>query len=267
MALFDVTLATDTPAVTDEVIGEPVLVFDDTVDVDETLVRAVHSVRSFADAVAVADSVSGVTIPSLAVVLVRALTPFRLRIDFSTNALPNTALTNPFSYQFATITPGARPIFAQEVFLPAGQAFPLYIEVAINEPTNCATYELDVTGALVAQDGSAYFGDPVQFKGIGEAPTVLRVIAASANTVQVQFTEPMDDNLAIRDPDNYVWDGGLTTLAVTDVMGSIVRITTTPMTPGQLYNLTVIGEDEEDFIVANGEDVVADYCQVIATPP
>jgi hypothetical protein len=126
------------------------------------------------------------------------------------------------------------------VSLPVGQPNPLFVELGVTEMTDSRLYGLEVVGGIVGANAEQPAGQSV-FAGIGRTPEVLLVLATSKNTVQIQFTEVMEDNADLRNAANYVFDGGLATLEVIAVQGSVVMLRTDDQAEGQLYNLTVKG--------------------------
>jgi len=223
MAQFDRTIATDAIVVADVVV------------------RATTAPRSAADSVSVIDSVSRALFPPLKASAVRALDDATIRVDFSVAVVINAALQSPGSYVVQPVSPGAALVVVQSVSLPIGQANPAFVELNVTEMTDANVYQLVIAGALVGQSGESPSPNPAFFSGIGRAPALFLVLAASKNQVYVQFTEVMKDNLALRNVANYIFDGGLVVTAITAVEGSRVTLATTDQTPGQLYNLTVRG--------------------------
>lgn len=172
----------------------------------------------------------------------RALSATKIRVDFSKNVIQNSALIAPGTYQITAVTAGAAAVTPQSVQTPVGQTNPNYVELTTTEMTDGAVYELRLSSGLESIDAEP--SGPLKsafFAGIGDAPQVFLVLSMDANTCQVQFTEPMDDNASLRDPANYVFDYGLVVNSVESVEGSVVILKTGDQVPGLLYTLTVIG--------------------------
>lgn len=166
----------------------------------------------------------------------------RLRLHFNEELIKNAALLNPANYALTPITPGAAPLFFTTITPPDGDNFPAYVDIICSEMTDGASYEATVSTSGPT-DRALNTIDPgaatVGFTGLGTPPAVANVIAISANRVDVVFDETMKDNADIRDPSNYAWDNGLSTLSVLDVVGDTVQLVTSDQTEGQLYTLTI----------------------------
>lgn len=120
---------------------------------------------------------------------------------------------------------------------------PEYVELDTSEHTEGATYEVAAVTSGEIRDAAYNPIDPAgasdTYTGEGDAPTLLKVEAVSGTRVDLQFSEVMKDTPEIRDPAQYVWDNGLTTLAVLELDGDTVKLVTTEQTEGLLYNLTI----------------------------
>lgn len=245
MALFDEVLPTDALGVTDNTkveLDNIVVGVSDSVAVFGSVARQITVGSGAADVVAVTDAVTANLVESLSPTNVRAQTSARIRVDFSNNVVPSAALSDPSTYLVNAVSPGAALVVPQQVFLPVGQAFPLFVEIEVTEMTDEAIYQLNLAAGLVSVDGEPSGPIiPAFFAGIGDSPDVFLVLALDKNTCQVQFTEPMLDNAALRDTSNYIFDGGLAVTAVSAAEGSIVTLKTSDQVEGQIYNLTVRG--------------------------
>jgi len=179
-------------------------------------------------------------LPQLAAVEVLSST--RIKLTFSEEMILNGALTSPSNYSVTPVTPGAAPVFFTEVETPIGDNFPIEVELPISEMTDGATYNVAVNTAGPT-DRALNTMDPgsnnLNFIGEGVAPGLLRIVPISSNRVDVVFNEPMDDNSDIRDPANYTWDNGLSTLNVLDVVSDTVQLVTSEQAEGTLYTLTI----------------------------
>jgi len=250
MALFEVEIATDSMSLTDSRrVNNQVLVdiFDGDLDVDDDV--GLLQIRTSIDSISVSDSVSVSKVASLYASAVRAQGANKIRIDFTNNVFkdsPGTfpgswALTEPESYEITPVSPGAAHVVVQSVTLPVGQTYPSYVILDVTEMTDAAQYALSLVGNIVSIDNEPAGAIPTYFYGVGDSPTVILVLAQSKNSVQVRFSEPLSVNSAVWDTSNYVFDNGLIVQEVTAVQGSIVTLKTSDQTPGQLYQLTVLG--------------------------
>lgn len=261
-ALYEVALD-DTVLVDDELIATRIrgIFISDTVSVTDELTSVSIKVGTVSDSIAVADSLQVTTTyerePSDAVLVAdllvaaptivfhiasaSALTPTRVRVEFEVPALINAALSRATSYRFDNLSPGAVDVTPLSVSLPAGQPTPLYVEIETTEHTNEGAYEVALTSAIRGAAGEIGSTDPVEYEGIGVAPTLQLVLAISSTEVQVHFSEAIANEPDANRPQNYAWDGGLHTVAVRSVIGNIVTLQTSQQIPGQLYNLTVTG--------------------------
>lgn len=219
MAFFDIVLPTDTIEVSDSIVQE----------------RILSDVAEVTDAIAVS------LINTLSITNARALTDRKVRIDFTTPALVNSALSNPANYTFVTSTPGAVEIIPMSIDLPPGQVNPSFVEVNVTEHTDGAIYQVSISPLIVGPGGETGGGAAKSYAGKGTSPQVTLVLAMSPTEAVVYFDEPILDNPAANDVANYVWDNGLSTVAVIEVVGNTVTLQTTPQTPLELYNLTVRG--------------------------
>ncbi|MGD9749371.1 MAG: hypothetical protein AB7W59_00085 [Acidimicrobiia bacterium] len=173
-----------------------------------------------------------------------AVTSNKIRVTFDGQMANDSRLLDRTNYQVAPTGPGVAVVVSSVQPQP-GVTYPTWVELATTEMTNGATYEVEVnTGAGSPRDRYGFtvnlVGNVASFTGLGTAPFIVSVAAAGRNRADVKFSEPMlDDGGDIRDPASYVWDGGLTTLAVLGVVGDTVQLVTSDQTPGQLYNLTI----------------------------
>lgn len=222
MALFDIALPQDSITAVDSVSG------------------GLDAIKVVSDAAVVTELVAVQTL-SLTIANARALNANEVRIDFSKNTVADEELSNPANYVITPLSPGAIAVVPSAVELPTGQPAPAFVTLLVNEMTNGAVYQVVTQGSIQAADGSPIDSVPASFAGIGDAPDLFLVLATDKNTAQVQFTEPMEDNSAIRDTNNYSFDLGLAVTAVAAVEGSIVTLTTSDQVEGQLYVLTVRG--------------------------
>jgi hypothetical protein len=253
----------DTVALTDlaQVAREVPVTRSDTVAITDALARSLRFGRVANDTIALVDGISiqanqslqlidaiGVvdsllSQPTIAFKIdeVRALTESKVRIDFERPALINDALMQPASYAFSNLSPASVEVTPLSVATPPGQANPLYVEITTTEHTDGGSYEVALSPSLRGAAGEVGYPVPSAYTGIGVAPTLQLVIAVSATEAEVHFSESIENNSSARDPDNYTWSGGISTVDVRSVDGSVVVLQTTAQEPGQLYTLTVHG--------------------------
>jgi hypothetical protein len=209
----------------------------DGVPVTEAFARVINFNRYAADSILLFDDVSRFnTIPPKA----RALDDKTVRVDFGYQAQNNAALSDPASYSIVPISPGAALVTVLGVSLPLGQSTPTFAELTVTEMTDVKLYALTLGSGVQGAGGEISEGQSV-FAAIGRAPEVLLVLAISKNTVQVHFSEVMEDNPDLRNPANYLFDGGLVVESVVAAEGSVVTLATTDQAEGQLYHLTIRG--------------------------
>jgi hypothetical protein len=146
------------------------------------------------------------------------------------------------NYSITPQTAGAAAVNILSVAAGVG-ATPSYVEIETTEHTEGATYQLAVVTSGEIRDAAYNPIDPAgasdTYAGEGDAPTLLRVEPVSSTRVDLVFSEAMRDNATIRDPAQYVWDNGLTTLAVLEIESDTVKLVTTEQTEGLLYSLTI----------------------------
>lgn len=220
---------------------EDITLTQDNIEVVDSVDRSWEAFRFVDDVVSVTDSVIASVIGSLSINNARALTNTKVRIDFNVALVQNVALSDPASYSFVAISPGAVEVVPQAVELPPGQANPLFVEVLVTEHTDGAIYAVSIVGALEGVGGEPPDSVVANYAGLGDAPNVDLVLATSKNQAQVFFSETMEDNAAIRDVTNYIWDNGLITSEIEDVTQNVVTLRTNDQVPDLLYNLTVRG--------------------------
>ena len=86
------------------------------------------------------------------------------------------------------------------------------------------------------------FSNQLQVYGLlGDTVPAIRQAAASRKTVTVTYNQPVDPQSALQ-TQNYALDNGVRVLkAKLKADHKTVLLTTTPLTPGQMYTLTVSG--------------------------
>jgi hypothetical protein len=244
MALLDVMLSADIIAVAD-------------VNTPRTFYHRLSS-----EAVPVSDLLATSLIDSIFIKNARALDPETIRIDFDQPVDINDALLDPDSYEIVALSVGAAELIVQSVETPVGFIFPTFVELHVTEMTDGAIYTAKLVGPITGPDGSTAIGNVESFAGEGAIPVVESVAAKDANTVEVIFSEPMLDNAAIRDPNNYSFDNGLSVASVESLATQKVVLKTTDQTPGILYTLTVRG-----LLSARINDEIIPQDQVIPSGP
>jgi len=224
------------------------------------------------DIVSTVDALSSQATIQFGIADARALTEVKVRIDFEVPTLINAALTNTANYRFKNLSSGSVEVVPVSVGLPPGQPNPFYVEVVTTEHTEGATYEVALTEAIRGAAGEVGHVAPVSYVGIGVAPTLHLVIARSSTEVEVHFSEPIIDNASARNPRNYLWAGGIVTIDVRSVEGSVVVLQTTGQVPGHLYTLTVLGPvpgqsyDTEFFDDLDAGDMLEESVEVGPMP-
>jgi hypothetical protein len=255
----------DTVSVTDAIAREATYVRtrSDALAVADGILKASSFERQLSDAISVTDLIVGAPTITFLIDEVRALSPTRVRIDFAAPAQINEALTRPTSYVFDNVSAGSFDVVPLSVRLPAGQPSPIYVEIETTEHTDGGTYEVALTSVIRGAAGEFGGGAPVEYDGLGIAPTLRVVIAISPTEVEVHFSEEISNEPDANESRNYTWDGGLSTISVRSVVGSVVTLQTTLQAPGQLYNLHVKAQLTTPLVVSDEveveDDVLAEY--------
>jgi len=174
---------------------------------------------------------------------VAALNATSVRLTFDEPMDLNSGeLTEAANYTITPQTAGAAAAVINSVTAGLGST-PTYVDLDTSEHTEGATYEVAVVTSGEIRDAAYNPIDPAgaadTYTGEGDAPTLLRVEPVSSTRVDLVFSESMRDNTTVRDPAQYIWDNGLTTLAVLELDGDTVKLVTTEQTEGLLYNLTI----------------------------
>lgn len=168
---------------------------------------------------------------------VQVISSRRIRLFFNEPMTKNAALTNVFNYAVVPTGSGS-PVNVGDVE-PENQTYPKFVDLITTEMTDGAGYDAiavnvaDIAGNVIGPSNT------FNFTGEGEPPVVLRLEAISKNRVDVVFDEPILDNAFARDPGNFIWTGGLTTISVLDVVGARIKLVTSDQTPGALYDLVI----------------------------
>lgn len=143
--------------------------------------------------------------------------------------------------------------------------FATYIEYTLSEQEAGATYTVTWSGILGVVDGSTYF------TGVGVAPSLASVSAASVTSMVVVWNEAMLDEAALTNAANYVLTPAagsdtIDVLSVTRDSATQVTLTTTQQTPGRLYSIAIDGPRDLAHNVAHvtGSDVVQGFVTTIA---
>lgn len=167
----------------------------------------------------------------------------KIRVTFNQPMTNDSRLVSPANYVIAAVADGVS-VFVTSVVPDPASTFPSFVDLNVNEMTDGEGYQIQVNpgaSSPVSQAGLPIIvgGSIVSFTGQGVNPTVVSVAGVDQNLVEIKFSENMLDNVPIRDPANYAFDGGLTVTAVLDVVGDTVRLVTSDQTPGLLYNLVI----------------------------
>jgi phage tail-like protein len=172
----------------------------------------------------------------------RALSSTRIRIDFTDAVLKTAALSDVNNY---SITAGLGDVvpFIQSIDVPELTS-PTFVELIVSEMTDAAAYTLVVNAGspaspVLGANGLAVATDPAPFTGIGVAPEIELVLAISATSAEVRFTEQIQATAIVATSTFYTFNLGLTVVAVTDIVGNVVTLETSVQTEGELYTLTV----------------------------
>jgi hypothetical protein len=246
VALIDVILPADSVGVTDQAFGQ--------------IIPSLYDVALPADSVGALDQLLVELTQSVEIDDARALTATKVRIDFTKPMVADDALSDPANYDFQPFSGAASPVTPQSIQLPPGQTNPAFVEVVVSEHTDQEQYTVALSSNLTALDGAPADDDPFQYTGIGEAPTVLLVLAIDKNTVNVLFSEQLLDNPAVRDVARYLFDNGLVVTGVVTILGDTVTLRTTDQVEGFLYTLTILGAD---FLAISETDSVEVTDQLI----
>lgn len=170
-------------------------------------------------------------------------THLKIRVLFDKPMKLDSALVNRGNYTVHSNTANAVDIVVISVTPGAGDE-PEWVDLVVSEATSGGSYYVEVALAPYGPtDADGVPLDPANhqwgFLAVAEDPTIKSVIATSANTVEVTFSETMFDNGTIRDPSRYSFDGGLNVLSVSSFLKDTVTLVTDDQVPGQLYTLTV----------------------------
>ena len=174
--------------------------------------------------------------PTIYITNVRAISSTRLRVDFSGILDNNSALLSAANY---TIGGDGYAVNVLSVYV-SDTEYPTTIDLIVSEMTDGASYTLSV-GSAVTAGGYPVLETPEAFTGKGTVPEIEVIIATSATTVEVRFTESVKDTGGIRDASTYTFTDSLTVEEVTSVLGNIVTLKTVTQTEAHLYTLTVDG--------------------------
>lgn len=172
---------------------------------------------------------------------VKALTPTRVRVTFSTPMKKDAALTDITNYALTSAKHNPY-VFSID---PQDEDEPLYVDVITSEHIN--GYSWYYCTIATAPDGPTDVDDnhleapdnEERYTGIGNIPTVKIVQAVSKNRADVVFSEPMLEYGEIWDSTRYTFDKGLNVLGILSVSGDTVSLATSDQIPGELYTLTI----------------------------
>jgi len=144
------------------------------------------------------------------------------------------------NFTLEPIEAGAAILYYSGVLLPA-DTYPTYVDIVCSEMTDGKDYRATVDPSVRDKWDNTIspLFDTQDFEGVGTEPRIVRVVASTLNKCTVVFDESMRDNADLRDPARYSFDKGLQVLAVLDVRGSEVDLSTSEQTAGELYTLTI----------------------------
>ncbi len=171
-----------------------------------------------------------------------------IEIQFSCTMSKTAALSAAGSY---TLTPAggsiARTITG--VVVPSGDATRVRIVVGGELTNGAPAYTVTVAGAVEDLEANAlqpgYTSADVTTT-LAAAPDVVSIVATAANLtrVRVEYTKAVKQVSAVNsddalNPSNYAISGGITVASVVTVSSTVVDLTTSTMTSGATYTLTV----------------------------
>lgn len=176
--------------------------------------------------------------PTVYVTNVRAISSTRLRVDFSGPLDKNTQLSTVVNYTVAG-SGGAAAVNVLSVYVP-DSSYPTSVDLIVSEMTNGGSYTLAIASAVTA-GGYPVLETPTAFTGVGTLPTIEVVVATSATTAEVRFSETIKDTGGVRTASTYVFSDSLSVEEVVSLSGNIVTLRTSEQTEAHLYTLTVDG--------------------------
>jgi len=172
-----------------------------------------------------------------------ALSGYKVRFTFDQAMKNDSRLIDPTNYFVTPSSSSGVAVYVSSVE-PEGVLNPTYVDLTVNEMTGGVGYQGRVNAGLNAPVSRLdiainFSGNTASFFGEGENPTIVSVEAIGSNRVDITFSEPMLDNDSIRDPTNYIFDNGLTTIAILNVVSNRVELVTSDQVPGIIYNLMI----------------------------
>jgi len=181
-----------------------------------------------------------------------SVTPYekKIRVVFDRGMLKNDALTKISNYTIIRpTTDDVQPIINS--IITENVIEPTWIEINCTEHTIGSLYQLAIATVNGPTDPELMPIDlgstPQIYTGIGEIPTISTVESISSNLIKINFSEPMLDERAIREANNYSFDKGLIAVDVLNVDSEIVTIITSNQTPGELYTVTITQPGSDKF--------------------
>ena len=232
----------------------------DSFALSDTITRSAFFERFESDALSsISDIATQSLIRTVSIKNIRALTSTKVRIDFTASVVIDEELIDVNNYTFSTVSASAVDVIPQSINLPPGQLYPSFVEVIVTEHTNSAIYSVQLSNNISGRNGEVSGGLSQQYSGIGDAPTILLVLATDETHANVYFSENIVNNSAANNSLNYVWDGGLQTLSVDGVSGNIVTLKTSIQTPDFLYHLTLKGLlsiSLNDYVVFGDSEII-----------
>lgn len=170
-----------------------------------------------------------------------------LRLIFSDPVQKNEALLNPATYSVVP-TSGGVGVLVAAVEPEIGSSTPEYVDLTISELTGEASFNgyqaVVVTDVIISNTGTLLSApnNVVAFTASPFRPRVVKAVPTDSSSVDVEFSESMEDNSPLRDPDSYVINGGLSVRSVYVVSSRKVRLFVEPsMATDQLYTVSVVG--------------------------
>ena len=112
---------------------------------------------------------------------------------------------NVENYEVYSLGVGA-PVYVNGATLRSDGA----IELEIKEPTIGESYQVEIVGNILAEDGGSVRGILAGFTGEGDNPTILSAEVIGPKKVRITFSEEMKSNTDLINPGSYTISGGLT---------------------------------------------------------
>lgn len=169
-----------------------------------------------------------------------AISSTQIRVEFSQSVDRTVAIELASNWRVNRLGSGIALVTVASVIIAEGLSI-TSIDLVTSEMTQGGNYSVQTISQAVTANGIPLAQDAKTFTGIGEAPEILVVVAASATSAQVRFTEAIRNSADVTNPTTYTFDNGLTVEEVLAISGNIVTLKTSEQDPEILYTLTVDG--------------------------